>query len=124
MNPAVPIAAPRGAQCAQCNDLIGGQPRVFGVAAVMAGADLVAVGQHEIAGHEVRGLRAHHLTGEVDARDDRIVAHHTAFGVSASASLKLTLLYSTRMVTFAGRQIDSCSSFDRRDDAVAVLPRY
>jgi hypothetical protein len=42
------------AQPIEPDDLIGGQAGVFGVAAVVAGADLIAVRDDGIAGRELR----------------------------------------------------------------------
>ncbi len=44
----------------------------------MRDADLVPVGDHLVPHRECGVLGGNHLTGEVDPRDDRISAHHTA----------------------------------------------
>lgn len=96
-------------QRAQCDHLVGGQPRVFGVAAVMAGADLIAVGQHRVTRREIRRIRCHHLAGQVDAGNDRIIAHHTAFGCRRQCILEVDAGIQHRMVTSPGGSSDACS---------------
>ena len=106
------------------HDLISGQPGVFGVAAVVAGADLIAMSDDGVADREVRRLRLDNLAGQVDAGDDGVVAYHPAAGRQRQRVLEVDAGVQHPDRHVAGRQIVLTEGLHRCGYPVAILTRH
>ncbi|MDA4107400.1 hypothetical protein MHOL44478_09010 [Mycobacterium holsaticum DSM 44478] len=111
------------AQSAEVDDPAGGQAGILGVAAVAPGPDVVAVGQHRVADRELIRRRRHHFAGQVDARHDRIVAHHAAFRRERQRVLVVHAGIEHPDRHVAGRQARLVQRLDCRLDPIVDLPR-